>query len=218
MPSPSDLLLLVKWQERPCSEATWEEGSTLLRGSEGDRQALTHFLLMSQAAEQGSRLTLETCPPPASAGAVNKEADSATAAAATPAVDAVSSVPEPASNAATGATGSKPAANGTTAVADSGACQVAADGDGGKSAAGAEQGCSKDSEGGGCAPPPAVAHGPLPVFRDGRELRSYQVAGVEWLYRKYSKRTNCMLADEMGLGKTLQVRGCGGLSITGLLR
>lgn len=36
-------------------------------------------------------------------------------------------------------------------------------------------------------------------------LRSYQLAGVEWLISLYENGLNGILADEMGLGKTLQV-------------
>lgn len=43
-----------------------------------------------------------------------------------------------------------------------------------------------------------------PKYKDGNELREYQVEGVNWLLYCYYNRQNCILADEMGLGKTVQ--------------
>ena len=42
-------------------------------------------------------------------------------------------------------------------------------------------------------------------FKDNRELRSYQVHGVNWLLRRWFSKSGAILADEMGLGKTVQV-------------
>ncbi|KAA8495718.1 Chromodomain-helicase-DNA-binding protein 2 [Porphyridium purpureum] len=39
---------------------------------------------------------------------------------------------------------------------------------------------------------------------DGRTLRDYQLAGLNWLAYRWVNNTNVILADEMGLGKTLQ--------------
>ncbi len=39
---------------------------------------------------------------------------------------------------------------------------------------------------------------------EGRKLREYQLAGLNWLSFSWTKRNNVILADEMGLGKTLQ--------------
>ena len=44
-----------------------------------------------------------------------------------------------------------------------------------------------------------------PSFKDGRNLRDYQVTGLNWLLRNWSIGRNSILADEMGLGKTIQV-------------
>lgn len=41
-------------------------------------------------------------------------------------------------------------------------------------------------------------------YKSGRTLRSYQVAGLNWLLSRWHSRTNAILADEMGLGKTAQ--------------
>ena len=38
----------------------------------------------------------------------------------------------------------------------------------------------------------------------GRELRDYQLEGLNWLVFNWYNRRNCILADEMGLGKTIQ--------------
>jgi len=43
-----------------------------------------------------------------------------------------------------------------------------------------------------------------PEFKNGNELRSYQLEGVNWIVFNYYQRQNCILADEMGLGKTVQ--------------
>ena len=51
-------------------------------------------------------------------------------------------------------------------------------------------------------------HIPLLVpkqFKGNRELRSYQVQGVNWLLRRWFSKSGAILADEMGLGKTVQV-------------
>jgi SNF2-related domain len=41
-------------------------------------------------------------------------------------------------------------------------------------------------------------------YKDGRQLRSYQVEGLNWLLSRWHAYTNVILADEMGLGKTAQ--------------
>jgi len=41
-------------------------------------------------------------------------------------------------------------------------------------------------------------------FKDGNELRSYQIEGVNWMIFSWFNRVNGILADEMGLGKTIQ--------------
>jgi SNF2 family DNA or RNA helicase len=43
-----------------------------------------------------------------------------------------------------------------------------------------------------------------PLFKDGNELRSYQLEGLNWLAFNWYHRRGCILADEMGLGKTVQ--------------
>ena len=43
-----------------------------------------------------------------------------------------------------------------------------------------------------------------PVYKDGNQLRSYQLEGLNWLIFNWYTRQNCILADEMGLGKTVQ--------------
>ncbi|EAY05467.1 Type III restriction enzyme, res subunit family protein [Trichomonas vaginalis G3] len=45
---------------------------------------------------------------------------------------------------------------------------------------------------------------PLPPFPTRRELRDYQIDGINWLRRNWYNHRNCILADEMGLGKTVQ--------------
>jgi len=39
---------------------------------------------------------------------------------------------------------------------------------------------------------------------EGGKLKSYQMAGLEWLISLYNNNLNGILADEMGLGKTIQ--------------
>jgi SNF2 family DNA or RNA helicase len=39
-----------------------------------------------------------------------------------------------------------------------------------------------------------------PPFKDGRELRKYQLEGLNWLLFNWSRGRNSILADEMGLG------------------
>uniref|UniRef100_H3DJD5 Chromodomain helicase DNA binding protein 6 n=1 Tax=Tetraodon nigroviridis TaxID=99883 RepID=H3DJD5_TETNG len=41
-------------------------------------------------------------------------------------------------------------------------------------------------------------------YRNGNELREYQLEGMNWLLFNWYNRKNCILADEMGLGKTIQ--------------
>lgn len=48
------------------------------------------------------------------------------------------------------------------------------------------------------------ATNPCPPFRDGKELRDYQLAGVNWMTINFFRKQNGILADEMGLGKTIQ--------------
>lgn len=43
-----------------------------------------------------------------------------------------------------------------------------------------------------------------PALVTGATMKSYQVAGLEWLTSLYENGLNGILADEMGLGKTLQ--------------
>ena len=43
-----------------------------------------------------------------------------------------------------------------------------------------------------------------PALLTGGLLKSYQLAGVEWMLSLYNNRLNGILADEMGLGKTVQ--------------
>ena len=42
------------------------------------------------------------------------------------------------------------------------------------------------------------------MYKDGNQLRSYQLEGLNWLIFNWYTRQNCILADEMGLGKTVQ--------------
>jgi len=42
------------------------------------------------------------------------------------------------------------------------------------------------------------------VFKNGGQLRDYQVEGISWLLSNYLNKRNSILADEMGLGKTIQ--------------
>jgi len=51
--------------------------------------------------------------------------------------------------------------------------------------------------------PSSLAIGPSPPFVNAT-LRSYQVAGVNFLLNRYALGTGCIVADEMGLGKTIQ--------------
>ncbi|KAJ2416080.1 hypothetical protein GGF41_005547, partial [Coemansia sp. RSA 2531] len=44
-----------------------------------------------------------------------------------------------------------------------------------------------------------------PEFIRGGTLYPYQMAGANWLWRKWNRRQSVILADEMGLGKTVQV-------------
>ncbi|XP_072237540.1 chromodomain-helicase-DNA-binding protein 6 isoform X2 [Leuresthes tenuis] len=41
-------------------------------------------------------------------------------------------------------------------------------------------------------------------YRNGNQLREYQLEGMNWLRFNWYNRKNCILADEMGLGKTIQ--------------
>ncbi|XP_023651099.1 chromodomain-helicase-DNA-binding protein 6 isoform X1 [Paramormyrops kingsleyae] len=41
-------------------------------------------------------------------------------------------------------------------------------------------------------------------YRNGNQLRKYQLEGMNWLLFNWYNRKNCILADEMGLGKTIQ--------------
>ncbi|XP_043913895.1 chromodomain-helicase-DNA-binding protein 8 [Protopterus annectens] len=41
-------------------------------------------------------------------------------------------------------------------------------------------------------------------YKNGNELREYQLEGINWLLFNWYNRQNCILADEMGLGKTIQ--------------
>uniref|UniRef100_A0A8C3ADT1 Chromodomain helicase DNA binding protein 6 n=1 Tax=Cyclopterus lumpus TaxID=8103 RepID=A0A8C3ADT1_CYCLU len=41
-------------------------------------------------------------------------------------------------------------------------------------------------------------------YRNGNQLREYQLEGMNWLLFNWYNRKNCILADEMGLGKTIQ--------------
>ncbi|KAK9835518.1 hypothetical protein WJX74_002180 [Apatococcus lobatus] len=44
----------------------------------------------------------------------------------------------------------------------------------------------------------------LPEFQNGRKLRSYQEASLEWMAGNWKISRSCILGDEMGLGKTAQ--------------
>ena len=44
---------------------------------------------------------------------------------------------------------------------------------------------------------------PLPNYKNGNKLRSYQVEALNWLRAAYHTGQNAILADEMGLGKTV---------------
>ncbi|XP_026860783.2 chromodomain-helicase-DNA-binding protein 6 isoform X1 [Electrophorus electricus] len=41
-------------------------------------------------------------------------------------------------------------------------------------------------------------------YKNGNQLREYQLEGMNWLLFNWYNRKNCILADEMGLGKTIQ--------------
>lgn len=43
-----------------------------------------------------------------------------------------------------------------------------------------------------------------PNLLEGGCLKSYQLAGLQWLVSLYNNKLNGVLADEMGLGKTIQ--------------
>jgi SNF2 family DNA or RNA helicase len=43
-----------------------------------------------------------------------------------------------------------------------------------------------------------------PIYKNGRELRPYQLEGLNWLAGNWSQGRGSILADEMGLGKTVQ--------------
>jgi len=43
-----------------------------------------------------------------------------------------------------------------------------------------------------------------PSLLEGGTLKSYQMAGLEWMISLYNNHLNGILADEMGLGKTIQ--------------
>ena len=43
-----------------------------------------------------------------------------------------------------------------------------------------------------------------PTILEGGTLKSYQLAGLEWMISLYNNKLNGILADEMGLGKTIQ--------------
>ncbi|CAL9703990.1 unnamed protein product [Knipowitschia caucasica] len=65
-------------------------------------------------------------------------------------------------------------------------------------------------------PPPELRHVERPSpekwqklersrdYRNGNQLREYQLEGMNWLLFNWYNRKNCILADEMGLGKTIQ--------------
>ncbi|XP_024864605.1 chromodomain-helicase-DNA-binding protein 6, partial [Kryptolebias marmoratus] len=65
-------------------------------------------------------------------------------------------------------------------------------------------------------PPPDLRHAERPPpekwqklersrdYRNGNQLREYQLEGMNWLLFNWYNRKNCILADEMGLGKTIQ--------------
>ena len=44
-----------------------------------------------------------------------------------------------------------------------------------------------------------------PDYKNGNELRPYQLEGVNWLIFNWCQGRSCILADEMGLGKTVQI-------------
>jgi chromodomain-helicase-DNA-binding protein 7 len=44
----------------------------------------------------------------------------------------------------------------------------------------------------------------MPIYKDYKLLKSFQLEGLNWLIRSWHCNRNCILADEMGLGKTIQ--------------
>lgn len=44
----------------------------------------------------------------------------------------------------------------------------------------------------------------VPVYKNYKLLRSYQLESLNWLIKSWYQRRNIILADEMGLGKTIQ--------------
>mmetsp|Transcript_2659 Transcript_2659/g.4794 ORF Transcript_2659/g.4794 Transcript_2659/m.4794 type:complete len:1931 (-) Transcript_2659:2818-8610(-) len=48
------------------------------------------------------------------------------------------------------------------------------------------------------------SHLPMPIFKNGGQLRPYQMEGYNWLVSCWFRGQGSILADEMGLGKTLQ--------------
>jgi ATP-dependent DNA helicase len=48
-------------------------------------------------------------------------------------------------------------------------------------------------------------HGEQPALVTGATLKSYQLAGVQWMVSLYENGLNGILADEMGLGKVRRV-------------
>lgn len=44
-----------------------------------------------------------------------------------------------------------------------------------------------------------------PVYKDGLQLREYQVVSLNWMIEKWRANEGMILGDEMGLGKTIQV-------------
>ena len=44
---------------------------------------------------------------------------------------------------------------------------------------------------------------PLPTYKNGNQLRPYQIEALNWLRASYHTKRNAILADEMGLGKTV---------------
>ena len=53
----------------------------------------------------------------------------------------------------------------------------------------------------------------VPVFRNGLQLKPYQVESFKWMVQHNIRGTNCMLGDEMGLEKTVQVSICQALQL-----
>lgn len=44
----------------------------------------------------------------------------------------------------------------------------------------------------------------VPIFKNHRQLKDFQVESLNWLVSNWHDNRNCILADEMGLGKTVQ--------------